>query len=177
MCISSIYEQMQQLLTYYKQSIVQVMKQFSTYINNCSFFESCSGCSVKNIFNPSIWKEILQYAKKINFELEAKLIFNSFEESRYKSKLSVQKNNNEILIGLYKKGTHKVIDIPTCIVHHISINESILFLKEAIKKYKVSVYSEETQKGLLRYFQFFTQRKTGKVQLSIVLKYKNLFLK
>ena len=153
------------------------MKEIPTIINYCPFFEVCSGCSIKDIYNPPIWKEILLYAERTKIKDKPVLFFNEFEGSRYKAKLAIQNNNNNnnISIGLYKRNSHEVVDIPLCLVHQKAINAASIFLKDAIKKFNISIYCEKKAEGLLRYFQFFVQRKTKKVQLSIVLN-KNDFV-
>lgn len=145
------------------------MKDFSTLINNCPHFNACSGCTLKDIYDLSTWKEVVSFIKDANSELTPILYANDFKSSRSKAKLAVQKKEEEILIGLYKEFTHEVIDIPNCLLHHPSINIAITEIKKALKKFNLSIYDQKNKKGLVRYLQLFVQKNSGKVQVSFVL--------
>jgi 23S rRNA (uracil1939-C5)-methyltransferase len=138
--------------------------------NRCPHFGKCSGCSLQKIFEPPSWIEIKHFFGCYSKNAEPMLFVGDFGGCRFKSKLATQKKlNGSIAIGLYKENSHKVVDIPYCLVHHPQINNGIALVKEALSKFKMSIYSEKTKKGLIRYFQLFVQRKTNKIQLSIVL--------
>jgi tRNA/tmRNA/rRNA uracil-C5-methylase (TrmA/RlmC/RlmD family) len=73
--------------------------------------------------------------------------------------------------GLYQKGTHEVLDIPRCQVHHPSINRAIEALEKATDKVGTAAYtadSRDSVNGGLRYVQLQVERTTGKVSLTLV---------
>ncbi len=85
---------------------------------------------------------------------------------RCRAKLAVR---SPCTIGLFEKGTHTVIDIPHCQVHHPSINKAVALLKNAGL---LSCYNEATKAGELRYIQCLVERSTSRVELSLVLNCK-----
>lgn len=147
------------------------MKIFST---KCPHFGICSGCNAQDIYNPSIWNEILSYINDIDPLLQPNLFFGPYIESRLKAKLAIESNKGELNIGLYKEGTHDVVDIPHCLVHHASINKAANLVKQAIKKFGMSIYCQKTGKGFIRYLQFFVKKESGKVQFSLVVNAKDI---
>lgn len=108
---------------------------------------------------PPIWEEIQAYCLPT-------LITDKVTGWRTRAKLAVRGN---VEIGLFKAGTHDVVDIAACPLHHPSIDKAILLLRKAMQACRISAYDEKTLKGLVRYAQFFVERKTGKVQLTLVL--------
>jgi tRNA/tmRNA/rRNA uracil-C5-methylase (TrmA/RlmC/RlmD family) len=135
---------------------------------HCPHFAICSGCTInKDVDNPPLLKEVQ------NFFSEHSVPFNYYSEQvvkwRYRAKLAVRGSAENPLIGLYENGTHQVVDIPLCRVHHPSINQAVEKLKTWIKVYKIKPYNEITQEGLLRYVQCVVNRSSGRVQLSLVL--------
>jgi hypothetical protein len=70
--------------------------------------------------------------------------------------------------GLYRRGTHSVLEIPNCAVHHPSINQAVRVLVEATSKVGTAAFVEDTREGGLRYVQFQVERSTGKVCLTLV---------
>lgn len=167
----NFFEQKLELSSCCKQYIRAFMNNFST---ECPHFDVCSGCCERDIYNPPIWEEIKTYIKNIDPSIQPDLIYGPFVGSRLKAKLAIQKVNSEIHIGLYKENSHDIVDIPSCLVHHLSINKAASIVKEAIEKFSIPVYCEKTRKGLIRYLQFFVQKKSGKVQLAIVMNIKDI---
>jgi hypothetical protein len=70
--------------------------------------------------------------------------------------------------GLYARGTHTVMDISSCEVHHPSINRAVEVLKSATIKANIASYNEQSGDGGLRYVQFQIERISGKVSLTLV---------
>jgi tRNA/tmRNA/rRNA uracil-C5-methylase (TrmA/RlmC/RlmD family) len=72
------------------------------------------------------------------------------------------------VFGLYKQGSHEILPIPMCKVHHPAINAAIDVLEQATTKAGISAYSENSRDGDLRYVQLQVERVTGKVCLTLV---------
>jgi 23S rRNA (uracil1939-C5)-methyltransferase len=72
------------------------------------------------------------------------------------------------VFGLYRKGTHSVLEIPVCAVHHPSINVAVEALVNATKKVGTSAFTEDSREGGLRYVQLQVERSTGRVCLTLV---------
>jgi tRNA/tmRNA/rRNA uracil-C5-methylase (TrmA/RlmC/RlmD family) len=70
--------------------------------------------------------------------------------------------------GLYQRGTHKLLPIPNCQVHHPSINRAVALLEQATAKVGTSAYNEESREGSLRYVQLQVERTSGKVCLTLI---------
>ena len=81
------------------------------------------------------------------------------------SKSGGQWDKDGCIFGLYKRGTHQVLDIPNCAVHHPSINRAIHALTVATDKTGTPAYSDD---GGLRYVQLQVERTTGKISLTLV---------
>ncbi|CAM9562748.1 unnamed protein product [Scytosiphon promiscuus] len=71
-------------------------------------------------------------------------------------------------LGLYSSGSHDVVGIPECQVHHPSVNLAVEALQESTKKIGVTGFRQENLDGDLRYVQMAVERTSGKVQLTLV---------
>lgn len=135
----------------------------------CPHFPTCSGCSVnEDVTNIPVYDE----AKKFFYSGDKghfKLNTGSACGWRCRAKLAVRGSKHEPLIGLYEAGTHNVIDIPKCRVHHPLINQAVEFLRIWIKAYGIVPYDERTGKGVLRYVELAVDRINQRVQVSLVL--------
>lgn len=140
----------------------------------CPHFPRCSGCTqTQGVDQPPILTEIRQFFDDLGFP-NFSLNVGSITGWRTRAKLAVRGSSQIPLIGLYKAGSHDVINIPFCKVHHPKINEAVNFIKSWIRKESIEPYSEIEAKGLLRYLQLTVQRNSGKIQLVLVLNCKDL---
>eukprot|EP00600_Ochromonadales_sp_CCMP1393_P016489 CAMPEP_0175034180 /NCGR_PEP_ID=MMETSP0005-20121125/22464_1 /TAXON_ID=420556 /ORGANISM="Ochromonas sp., Strain CCMP1393" /LENGTH=377 /DNA_ID=CAMNT_0016294985 /DNA_START=94 /DNA_END=1225 /DNA_ORIENTATION=- len=75
-------------------------------------------------------------------------------------------------MGLYKSGSHVVEAIPACKVHHPRINEAVEELRRCGIDTGVRGYTEasngQPSQGELRYIQMSMDRKSGRIQLTLV---------
>lgn len=132
----------------------------------CVHFNRCSGCTVNFCGTPP---ELFEYAKQYfarKWQLDLCYQQGAIRGWRTRAKLAVRP---QLAIGLFEKGTHTVARIPECQVHHPQINLAVCRLEEAIKHSGLTCYDEKLHKGDLRYIQCVVERKSGKVQLSLVL--------
>jgi len=137
----------------------------------CRHFPACSGCVYDSCVNPP---EKYLEAKKYfatSWQLELALTEGEVRHWRTRAKLAVCAPDS---IGLFAKGTHSVLPIPHCQVHHPKINEAVARLLEAFRKANLTAYDEKTKTGDLRYIQCLVERKSEKVQLSLVLNRKKM---
>lgn len=87
---------------------------------------------------------------------------------RHRARLAIRGRASNPKLGLFEEGTHQVVDIPQCAIHHPRINEVAGWLKQHLRRGKVPTYSETQHAGLVRYAQLALERGTGNVQLVVV---------
>lgn len=135
---------------------------------HCPHFKVCSGCEIdENVNHSPILDEVRQYFH------ERSTSFAYFSDKvvgwRYRAKLAVRGDSENPQVGLYEAGTHHVVNIPFCRVHHPLINLAVEHIKDWIRAEKIALYNEMTQKGLLRYIQCVVERSSGRIQLTLVI--------
>ncbi len=75
---------------------------------------------------------------------------------------------NAPLVGIFQEGTHDVVDIPRCVVHHPLVNEAAFALKNAIKAARIAPYADASHAGLVRALQVVVERSSQRCQLVVV---------
>ena len=88
---------------------------------------------------------------------------------RCRVKLAVRQVGDDFVIGLFQEGSHDIVPVGKCPAHHPRINEALERLQEFFLEEGVTAYDESAQKGEVRYLQCVVERRTGQVQVSIVL--------
>ena len=92
---------------------------------------------------------------------------------RTNAKLALSKERGQVHIGLYRRGTHQVVDIVDCPLHHPLINQIVRVVKDEIQRQKIYIYDPQTQRGLLRYLLVKVSSQTGKAMVTFVAAERN----
>ena len=74
-----------------------------------------------------------------------------------------------LAIGLYKPGTHEVVDLENCPLHRRSINDLLRDLKTALPDSGLLPYDEASHQGDLRYIAVRASHLTEELMLTLVL--------
>ena len=93
---------------------------------------------------------------------------------RASAKLTFARQREKVLIGLYKRGSHDVIDCPECPVHHPLINKIVAVVRDEVQRQKISVYNPRHQRGLLRYLLIRVSPFSDKAQVTFVSNFRDL---
>jgi tRNA/tmRNA/rRNA uracil-C5-methylase (TrmA/RlmC/RlmD family) len=72
-------------------------------------------------------------------------------------------------VGIFEEGTHQIVDIPRCVVHHPLVNEVAFALKQAMKATRTSPYSDTAHAGLVRALQVVVERSSQSAQVTLVV--------
>lgn len=70
---------------------------------------------------------------------------------RTSAKLVIGREKRHLRIGLFRRGSHEIIDLKECPLHHPLINKILAVVREEIIKQKLSVWDPRQGDGLLRY--------------------------
>lgn len=138
----------------------------------CEHFGSCSGCFFRSGFTETPLMEDARVffrtvARYDNFTLALATDIHGW---RTQAKLAVAPLSKwgGCQIGLYEEGTHRVLPIPHCRVHHPSINKAVDVIAAATEAVKTRAFDQDSMDGSLRYIQCAVERRTGKIQLTLV---------
>lgn len=137
------------------------------------FDEGCSGCSLnKSLDNPPIIQEA-NYFFNSEFNYNLPFLKGNLSGWRKRVKLAVRGTPKNPIIGLFKEKSHDALDIASCQMHDLRINEAVARVKEWILKEGIEPYTELGH-GLLRYIQLMVEENTGEIQLTLVLNSQEL---
>lgn len=75
---------------------------------------------------------------------------------------------NSLIGGFYAKGSHRIIDMETCLIQHEQNDDVIAHIKEIGRNLGIAPYNEETGQGLLRHVVVRIGRTTGEIMVVLV---------
>jgi tRNA/tmRNA/rRNA uracil-C5-methylase (TrmA/RlmC/RlmD family) len=87
---------------------------------------------------------------------------------RQRARLAVRGRSASPKLGIFQQGSHRIVDIPSCLVHHPLINEVASAFKRAVREVRAEPYADAADRGLLRYLQVVIERATSTAQVVVV---------
>jgi tRNA/tmRNA/rRNA uracil-C5-methylase (TrmA/RlmC/RlmD family) len=90
------------------------------------------------------------------------------EGFRHRARLAIRGRKGAPKLGLFQAGTHQVVTVPNCVVHHPLVNEAAAIVRGALADAGVPPYSDTAQLGLARYLQVVIERRSQSAQVVLV---------
>lgn len=87
---------------------------------------------------------------------------------RHRARLAVRGRAGSPKVGIFQAGSHRIADIPRCLVHHPHINHVTAEVRHAIKATGLAPYADGPHRGLIRYLQLMVAPEDGRIQLVVV---------
>lgn len=91
------------------------------------------------------------------------------EGYRQRVKLSARGALGQVGLGIFEAGSHRLVAIPNCPVHHPSIQSLLPRLTEWLNEAKVAAYDEPRHRGILRAVQLAVEPKTRRIQVVLIV--------
>ncbi len=87
---------------------------------------------------------------------------------RLRARLAIRGRRGNPKIGLFELGTHRVVHVPNCSVHHPLINHVAAVTRRALIDAQVPCYAESAHAGIARYLQVVIERRSQRAQVVLV---------
>jgi tRNA/tmRNA/rRNA uracil-C5-methylase (TrmA/RlmC/RlmD family) len=87
---------------------------------------------------------------------------------RHRARLAVRGRASSPKIGIFQEGSHRIVDMPRCLVHHPLVNEVAAATRAAVRRIGVAPYADRAHRGVLRYLQVVVERRSGTAQVVLV---------
>jgi 23S rRNA (uracil1939-C5)-methyltransferase len=87
---------------------------------------------------------------------------------RLRARLAIRGRRGAPKLGMFQLGTHRVVHIPDCSVHHPLVNRVANVVRRALVDADVPIYTEAAHVGIARYLQVVVERASQKAQVVLV---------
>ncbi len=147
----------------------------------CGHANICLGCSLINLKQPA---QLRFKQEKVRKALNRYPSLGSVRQHplweapqalgyRTSAKLVMGKERGKVKIGLYRRGSHQIVDIGDCPLHHPLINRIVQVVREEVERQEIFVYNPDRQRGLLRYLLVKVSPSAGKAMVTFVTAERN----
>jgi len=157
--------------------LLRILKSSSSRIDPvCGVVKRCGGCQLQHMsYEAQLQYKTLQVKDAIERlgGLKDVIIHDTIGMDspwRYRNKAQFPVGGDgDIMIGFYANRSHEIINTPQCSIQDEVNDRVIQAVREFIKKYDISVYDDNTGKGLIRHIVTRKGFKTGEVMVCIVI--------
>jgi 23S rRNA (uracil1939-C5)-methyltransferase len=134
----------------------------------CPHRPPCPGCPRFGALDPApdAARELGAFCARHGVVLE--LQTGAREGFRHRARLMVRGRAGAAKIGIFAEGSHRVVDIPACAIHHPLINRAAAALKVSMRELGTTAYADAPHAGLVRALQVVVERATQTAQVMLV---------
>ena len=154
--------------------------------NVCPYAKKCGGCDYQGVEYKEQLKTKQAYMKKLLKPFcFVEPIVGMKNPLNYRHKVHAAfdcTRRGQIVAGAYRKNTHDVVDIESCMIEEQESDEIIRDVKDMLRSFRIKTYDEDTGYGLLRHVLVRKGYATGQIMVVLVfaspiLPSKNNFVK
>ena len=131
----------------------------SRMMSPCPYYEGCGGCDLLHMDYRTEaqikTKKVVDAFHKINKLSDIKInpIIRNKHVLGYRNKVMVPFGKDEddnVIYGFYQKLSHEIMSIDKCVITNHYANDVLEFIRKYVSVMNISVYDEQTHKGILR---------------------------
>ena len=141
--------------------------------NVCPYAKKCGGCDYQGIEYKEQLKTKQAYMKKLLKPFcFVEPIVGMKNPLYYRHKVHAAfdcTRRGQIVAGVYRKNTHDVVDIESCMIEEQESDEIIRDIKDMLRSFRIKTYDEDTGYGLLRHVLVRKGYATGQIMVVLVL--------
>lgn len=140
----------------------------------CPVYQKCGGCQLLH----------MDYARQLKWKKNraGQLLepFGKVEEIigmddplHYRYKVHAvfgRDRKGNVISGTYQTGTHRIVPVESCFLENAKADAIIGTIRGLLKSFKIKVYDEDTDYGLLRHVLIRTGYVTGQIMVVLVLR-------
>ncbi len=94
---------------------------------------------------------------------------------RHRARLAIRGRAGSPKIGIFEEGSHRVVHIPHCVVHHPLVNQVADVVRRVLVSERIPPYSDQAHAGVARYLQVVVERATESAQVVLVTNSEDSF--
>ena len=139
----------------------------------CPYAKKCGGCDYQGLEYATQLEKKQRYMTSLLGSMgKVEAIVGMEDPYHYRHKVNATfdcDRRGKIICGVYKEGTHEVVDIESCQIEDEKADEIIRDIKDLLRSFKIKTYDEDTGYGLLRHVLVRKSYATKEMMVVLVL--------
>lgn len=146
--------------SYAKGKIAGITKSSPYRVDaKCANYHQCGGCQLQHldyqeqlkVKQQQIIDALLRIGKQENIVVHPTIGSENPWNYRNKMQFPIARNDNDVIIGCFAQGSHRIINTENCFIQHESNNVIANAVRGIVKRLNISTYDEKNGKGALRH--------------------------
>ena len=145
--------------TYATATLTEILEASPDRVEpRCPVYDVCGGCQLQHLaYDAQLREKQRQVEDAVRHigKLDGVKILPTIgtEPWGYRNKMQfpVGKTRGEIAIGCFSQGSHTIVDTEACYIQHQTNNVLMNAMREAVRRFRISVYDEDRHTGVLRH--------------------------
>lgn len=163
--------------------VVRMIRPSSDRVSGgCEKEAACGGCQFQALrYEKQLeWKQgkvkncLTRIGKLTDIQVEPTLGMKDPYHYRNKAQYPVRKVNGKVEIGFFAPKSRRVVPIDNCCIQHPMNREIIKLVKAFLVENNLSIYEDETHKGLVRHLMIRTGYEAKEMMVCLVINGKTL---
>ena len=140
----------------------------------CSVYKKCGVCQYINLpYEEQLKKKQKEMEKLLKKFGKVQPIIGMKNPYYYRNKVHAVFGFDKklgVISGTYQQGTHRIVNIPECLIEDQKSQEIIRTIRGLLKSFKIKIYDEDTGYGLLRHVLIRRGFTSGQIMVVLVLR-------
>ena len=153
--------------------IYYVMEEIMSELK-CSVYKKCGVCQYINLpYEEQLKKKQKEMEKLLKKFGKVQPIIGMKNPYYYRNKVHAVFGFDKklgVISGTYQPGTHRIVNIPECLIEDQKSQEIIRTIRGLLKSFKIKIYDEDTGYGLLRHVLIRRGFTSGQIMVVLVLR-------
>lgn len=142
-------------------------------LGDCVYARKCGGCQYQGMeYSKQLKTKQQQVEELVGDMVRVEPILGMEQPFYYRNKVTAtfdRLSNGTIISGVYKEGTHEVVNITECQIEDKRADAIVQDIKGLLRSFKIKTYDEDSGYGLLRHIMVRTGHVSGEVMVVLVL--------
>lgn len=149
------------------------LKQRTAELGKCPLAKKCGGCELQGIpYEEQLKRKQKQVKELIQPFCKVEQMIGMEQPFYYRNKVHAvfdRTRNGQVISGVYKEGTHQVINVDSCQIEDKKADAIIYDIRNLLRSFKIKTYDEDTGYGLLRHVLVRKGFQSGEIMVVLVL--------
>ncbi len=139
----------------------------------CPFYNKCGACNYLDLDYAEQLKKKYSYVNKLlkpfgKVEPVVEMEYPYYYRNKVHAVFDRDRKGN-IIAGIYEEDTHKVVNVEECLLEDKRASAIVQTIRDMLKSFKITVYNEKSEFGLLRHVLIRTGHVSGEILVTLVL--------
>lgn len=139
----------------------------------CPYEKRCGGCQYSGLpYKEQLARKQEELQKLLGRFAKVEPIIGMENPYHYRHKVNAAFGymKGKVISGVYEEHSHRLVQVDQCLIEHEKADEIIVTVRNLLQDFKIKVYDERTDLGLLKHVMVRVAHGTGQIMVILILR-------